>query len=639
MTDAPGGELTLDFDDDFALPEPEGDGGFDSLDFIDLPDSPDEPVRPVFDPWALRPYESRALTPRVCVFDTETDRFGQDVSIAPFTCGFKDMTTGDYTDFWGDDCIDQFFAWFVETYQKAGIQVVVYVHNLGGFDLHFMLQWLDTGTFPVIINGRMSSVRLGGQEWRDSYRIIPIPLGAFEKDTFDYSKNDRDVREKYKDEILLYQRHDCDSLGTLVSEFIIQFGDRPTIGNTAMNYLRSFHGFQRMGLASDNLMRPFFHGGRCQSFKTGVFPGAWKIYDVTSMYPHVMRSFEHPISSQILRGRTINKGTGFIEWYGENRNAIPTRQDDGSLDFTVEKGTFRTSIHEWNKAQELNLIRPHAIIQTYGFTHWSTFGAFIDYFFEARKEAQANGDRLRDIFYKLIMNSAYGKFAQDPRRYESYMITVGAFPDQDDMFKCAGGGCGEGACQRPDAGCNRNGWKPKVINGSTYIWAKPSPNRLNGFFNCATGASITGASRAVLMDGLSKAKNRLYCDTDSIVCEGLSGVDMDGARLGGWKLECEGDLFACAGKKLYALFTRDREAWVKVCAKMKPDDAKKMSIITWQGVTMYCIKKASKGSVLSGQQILDVANGAEILYVSDRPNFNLDGSVEYVKRVIKRTGK
>lgn len=619
MADKSGQGLSLDFDDEFSDFQAPQEDGFDfENDFLPVLERPQKK----YDPYELTPFLKRLFGRRIGVFDCETDEFGSGFAIAPFTCGYYDTLTGDYTDFWGPDCIDQFFAWFKKTYTDAGIEVVTYCHNLGGFDLFFMLEFLDSGTYPTIINGRVSSARLGGQEWRDSYRIIPIPLSVYKKDDFDYKKMNRAVREKHREEILIYQRHDCINLAELVTEFVEEFGDRPTIGNTAISYLRSFHGFERMKRGADNIVRPFFHGGRCQSFKIGVSRGRFKVFDVTSMYPFVMKEFLHPVSAEPLRGRLISDKTAFVEWVGANDNAVPVRKDDGSLDFTQTNGKFLTSIHEFHAAEKLGLIRPRAIIQTIGFRTWAKFDRFINHFFEARQIAQAARDKLRDIFYKLIMNSAYGKFAQDPTKYEQFNITVGAFPPAEEL--------------RSET--NPNGWKLKTQNGDTMIWSKPSPNRFNGYYNVATGASITGASRAVLLDGLSKSKKRLYCDTDSVICDDMSGVNFNGAELGGWKLEAEGEVFACAGKKLYALFTSDKSVWVKTVEKMSEEQTAQFDTISLDGTIYYCIKKACKGSVLSGSQIYRVAMGEEIRYKSDRPNFNLDGSVDYIERNIKRTG-
>lgn len=553
----------------------------------------------------LRPYQKRETQKRICVFDSETDPFFGKRVPEPFTCGFTDGET--YVDFWGDDCIEQFVE-YLRT-ERAGEKLVIFCHNFGGFDYRFLAKYVDEGTYPMVIGGRVSSVYIAGHEFRDSYRIIPVALKVYQKDDFDYSKMEREVREQHKDEILLYQRHDCEYLRELVVGFFDYFGDRPTIGNTAMNYLQNFHGFERLRAGQDAKLRPYFYGGRCQAFMTGVYHGAWKVYDVNSMYPSVMRDFSHPVSSAQMLGRSVQRKTAFITWEGENMGAMPVRGQVGELSFTERRGRFLSTIHEFEAAQDIGAIRVHRIVQTIGFETWTRFDAFIDHFYNQRLEAKANGDKMGDLFYKLIMNSAYGKFAQDPSNYENYRVSVNdnGIPEEADLY---------------DAETNANGWRPRYTNNGLIYWAKPANTRHTGFFNVGVGASITGAARSVLLRAIDRAKRAAYCDTDSLICEALD-VEQDDKKLGAWKLEAEGDLFACAGKKLYALFTKA--------------EIPNAETVTYQGVKYYCVKKASKGAVLTAAQILKVAQGEVVRYASDRPNFKLDGTVEFIERDIRRT--
>lgn len=569
------------------------------------------------DPFAPRPYVNKSTAKELAVFDCETDPFKEGRTVLePFTCGFFEVETGDYWDFWGLDCIDQFFAWLA-TREK---RYIIFVHNLGGFDYHFCRDYQEPATSPSIINGRIASCFLQGQEFRDSFRLFPMALSAHNKDVFDYDLMERDVREANKDAILLYQRHDCEYLGELVREFFILFGDRPTIGNTAMNYLQNFHGFERLREGADTKLRPYFYGGRCQAFETGVLvpnPGErFHIYDVNSMYPHVMRQFQHPVSSSQIVGRMVGKLTAFVDWEGFNSGAVATRSDDGSLDFTVRRGRFLSTIHEWNAGLETGAIIPHRIRMTIGFSRWTKFDTFIDHFFALRLEAKANGDKLRDTFYKLIMNSAYGKFAQDPRKYENYTLSIGerGIPDAADFQSAE----------------NPRGYQPRFNLNDMVIWAKPSNSRYTGFFNVGVGASITGAARSELLRGIAKAKRPIYCDTDSIVCERFSG-DVDPSRLGAWDMEAKGDLFACGGKKLYALFSLDQK-------DAKPDARGVYEKIVYQGRHYWLVKKAHKGAILTGAEVLAVASGDVVRFKSSRPNFKLDGTVEFIERDIRKTG-
>lgn len=562
---------------------------------------------------ATREYVRKITSKRICVFDSETDPFKECRIPKPFTCGFYDTVSGDYHDFWGDNCIQQFFDFLDEEYTTKGIKCLIYCHNFGGFDCHFMLDHLEPGTRPAIINGRISSCYMEGQEFRDSYRIIPAALREYQKDDFDYEKLEADVREKYRTDILHYQRNDCLYLADLVVEFHNIFGDRPTIGNTSINYLQHFHSFERLKPGQDEALRPFFFGGRNQCFESGVIDGPFKVYDVRSMYPSVMRNVQHPVSNAPVIGRLMSPITAFVIWEGVNRGAVPMRKDDGSLDFTAERGRFYSTRHEMEAGLESGTIIIHRIIKTIGFHEWSDFGAFIDYCYEERQKAKAEGDKLRVLFWKLVMNSAYGKFAQDPRKYETFNFSLGekGIPG-DDLYSDE----------------NNNGFRPRFTLGDLIIWAKPSRNRFNGFFNVATGASITGAARSQLLRGLSRATRPVYCDTDSIICASLGegpGVKLDHGtgELGTWALETEGDVFACAGKKLYALFSYTEKPGAEC--------------VTWQGRKMWCVKKASKGAILNASDILAVAQGERVRFKSDRPNFKLDGTVEFIEREISCT--
>ena len=203
-------------------------------------------------------------------------------------------------------------------------------------------------------------------------------------------------------------------------------------------------------------------------------------------------------------------------------------------------------------------------------------------------EAQDVGDEIRKLFYKLVMNSAYGKFAQSSENYCEYRLT-------DATENLIG-----------------LGWEPLTLHGSLgdrkgswIIWSKPSLDET--MYNVATGCSITGAVRATLMHAIHVSKRPIYCDTDSLICESLP-VET-GKALGQWKLEAECATIALAGKKLYALFDGD-------------------------GVV---VKQANKGVKISAADIVRVCEGAEVECIRDAPSFKLDGSHRFIDRVVRMT--
>ena len=150
---------------------------------------PDAKRNPIFDNLTLEiepvPYEPKETTGRICTFDTETDPFAPGRDVKPFTCGFYYTDTQEYVDFWGDDCIEQFICWLIDTHPNPG-ELQVFVHNGGNFDFYFLLDYFDKGHKPFIINGRIVRAEICGQEFRDSYSMIPVALGEYDKDAIDY---------------------------------------------------------------------------------------------------------------------------------------------------------------------------------------------------------------------------------------------------------------------------------------------------------------------------------------------------------------------------------------------------------------------------------------------------------------------
>lgn len=533
----------------------------------------------------------------IAVVDTETDPFEHGLIVKPFCLGFD---TGErYVEFWGDDCVAQFFA-YLATLTAEGCEFVIYAHNGGKFDFYFFLDYLDADQAPLIMGGRLVKVNFQGQEFRDSFAIIPQSLASYQKDEIDYANFTRDKREKHKAQILHYMRKDCQYTRELIVGFHAMFGDKLTIASASLPMLNSFTGFERMksdGL--DDRFRRYYYGGRNQCFETGYLKpkhgDSFFVYDRNSMYPAVMRDDLHPVSNRPMLQTEIDENTDFACIEAVNHGALPMRDEKGGLDFTVKRGTFYATIHEIRAGIETGTLEIIRVKHAWAFDRKATFGEFVNQFYNLRLEAKAAGDKVRDILYKFCLNSGYGKFALNPRKFKQWALTVGEIPEP----QCD--------AENPD------GWSLHSQSGDLFIWSRPSPRR-NGFYNVATAASITGAARANLLRNLALSKRPIYCDTDSIICEGFKG-ELNETELGGWKLEAIGDRAAIAGKKLYTIFNR--------IELEETGDA---------------IKQASKGVRLKPREIVAVCNGQEITYQNPVPTFKLDGSAEFVTRRINKTG-
>lgn len=543
------------------------------------------------------PYKMKPTKKTIAVVDCETDPFAPGFLVKPFAVGFD---TGDrYVDFWGDDCVKEFFD-YLATLTAEGQEFIIYAHNGGKFDFFFFLDYLDKDQAPLIMGGRLVKIMFAGQEFRDSFAIIPQALASYKKDDIDYDKFTRANRVNHRSEILRYLKSDCAYTRELIVGFHEMFGDKLTIASASLPTLNSYTGFEKIsGDGFDERFRRYYFGGRNQCFETGIllpkYGEHFFVYDRNSMYPAVMRDCLHPVSNRPELQTRIDKDTDFACIEAENNGALPMRAEDGGLDFTVRKGKFYATIHEINAGLETGTLKINRVLHAWKFDIKATFEEFVSQFYNLRLDAKSKGDKVRDILYKFCLNSGYGKFALNPRKFKQWAMTIGEVPE-------------------PQATAdNPNGWSLHSQTGDLFIWSRPNP-RKGGFYNVATAASITGAARANLLRNIALAKRPVYCDTDSIICEGFAG-DLNETELGGWKLEAIGDRIAIGGKKLYTIYNK-RE-------------------LAERG---EAIKKASKGVRLTPQEIIAVCDGKEIIYQNPVPHFNLDGSADFIERRIRATG-
>jgi DNA polymerase elongation subunit (family B) len=512
----------------------------------------------------------------ILTMDIETDPFQFKKRIAPFCIGLYDGK--DFASVWSERCVDKMMKHVMKLDPS-----IIYMHNGGKFDIFMgLIPYLEGDA--IIIDGRIVKGMLGRHELRDSYSILPMALKQYKKDDIDITKLNAECRELHRAEILSYLRGDCVYLHELVSAFFDEFGDYLTIGSAAMAQLRKFHPFEKTKRYFDEKFRSqFFFGGRVQCFQSGIIEQDFKIYDVNSMYPFVMQGFQHPTGSTYELDREVTKNSAFIVADGtpNDNGSFPLRTRNG-IQFPRSYGTYAFTIHEWEAALETKSFRPHRVLKTYNFKKWICFDEFVSHFFAGKQKAKRDGDKIHEIFYKFVLNSAYGKFAQNPDNFSDFAITHW--------------------CSMPAP------WiEYKIYNEGEYVISKKTIQR-HSYYNVSIGASITGAARSVLMRALSKSEGLVYCDTDSVIARSISDVPFHDSELGAWKLEGQGNRIAMAGKKLYACFDGEK-----------------------------CIKKAHKGSSLTPAEIFRVAQDESIIYRKEAPTFKLDGRVTWIERKIKKT--
>jgi DNA polymerase type B, organellar and viral len=551
--------------------------------------------------------QKRKIKRIVAVADFETDPFRYGRIPKPFAAGLMyvdpERPIGNvYQLFWGADCVNAFLM----ALSRIGTPLTIYMHNGGKFDFHFFLKYLEN---PIkIIHGRIVKARIGIHEFRDSWAIIPMPLAGYAKTKIDYSKMEAENRETHKSEISAYLFDDCRYLYDLVSAFNDRFGPKLTIASTAQKELQKFHPQYNQKRPHDELFRPYYFGGRVECFESGILPGNWRVYDVNSMYPFVMRECLHPLGSGYISPavKRLDKNGWFKDFpgrmyfarvRGRNTGALPSRVEDsnGGLSFTEPHGVFHTTSHELRLALSLGLFEVEEIEEAFIPRNTQSFAEFVDTFVAEKIVAKETKDKIAETFAKLILNSAYGRFGINPYDFFDYHIQI----------------VGDA---RPLDTDDKADWEPYEKNNEFTLWRRrvndpaDTDSAITGFEDVAIAASITSAARAVLMLAIVQAKRPIYCDTDSLICEQIRNVEISESALGAWKLEAKGNRAAIAGKKLYALFDGDTE-----------------------------VKSASKGVKLTGAEIVRVAQGETIDWKNDAPNFSLLGGVRFVHRRAKST--
>lgn len=239
---------------------------------------------------------------QIWAVDCETDPFEVGLIVEPFIWGIYHgyNKTPYYKEFTGTGenfvCTPNDIENIVDFLSQQN--VIVYAHNGGKFDWHFLSEFFEPTDDLLIINGRLSKFIIGKCEFRDSYDIIPRPLSAYKKEEFNYKLMRKLVRHKYMDEIRRYLFLDCEYLWEMVSLFERDYGRNITQASAAMKFWRSglrkvngdkiLNSVPRSKASFYDKFRPFYYGGRTQCFVGGDHKVKALSVDINSAYPFAM---------------------------------------------------------------------------------------------------------------------------------------------------------------------------------------------------------------------------------------------------------------------------------------------------------------------------------------------------------------
>lgn len=544
---------------------------------------------------------------KIAACDAETDPFLAGRVPMPFIWGFYDGR--DFLEF-------NTTKEFVEFIREK--RLIIYAHNGGKFDFMYLIPFLGE-TKAQIINGRIVSIMIGKAELRDSFAAVPQALGTIQKKEIQFWKLEKNVRAQHMTEIREYLFFDCKYLYDLMDAYRKRAGSQKTIAGNALAYAKKIgcdpgktnHRF-------DVNFRPYYFGGRTECFQPGTHKDI-TVLDIHSAYPYAM-TMDHATGNQtdFTNCSTIDHLTreeiqrAFITLECSAKGCFPIRAGGANgLSFPTEYHQFRVTGWEYVAAKELGLISDIKIQSVHYSDKKMNFKPYVDDWFQYKADHSAtdeNGNKLHPIEYtigKIMMNSLYGKFAQNPARYNDYRVVAAGskicydiMPGEDDI--CVN--CGE---KDTNHGWNWAGEFDHIeihSRESLWKWKHQYGVEWQGkqiYKNVATGASVTGFCRAYLLRAIHAVglHNVIYVDTDSLIVK--SGTDLSGLpiseALGDWGIEEAGaPVGHFAGKKLYGIQRK----------KGKP-------------------KLASKGARLTFQDMEKLVKGEAIQWENSAPSFSL----------------
>jgi hypothetical protein len=516
--------------------------------------------------------------------DAETDPFRKGRVPKPFIWGV--YTGAEYYEFTETEKLVQFLE---------DKHVIVYAHNGGKFDWHFLTDYIPDFSPLTVIAGRLAKFSIGECEFRDSYNIIPAPLSAYKKDEISYDifeESERNKPENWK-AITEYLKSDCIYLHEMIETFIDEYGLNLTQASAAMKVWSKMSGIkkpQSSDLYYSNISQ-YYYGGRVECFQTGIIEKAFSVVDINSAYPYAM-TFEHPWGLIYSTHDCMpdlpddELGRCFITLDAASMGAFPMRGKNGlSFPNDGEIREFHITGWEYLAARDTNCLCNENVKVVREYFETVNFREYVERFFDMKDKAKSAGDAARYLFAKLFLNSLYGKFASNPENYQEFMTIPASMID----------------------GAQEDGWNYcKLLCEETAVVNKQLEEEKRRYYDVAVSASITGFVRAYLWRNIDRTNNTiLYCDTDSIAAMDVSGIILSDL-LGDWDLEAQCDYAAIAGKKLYAFRKLDGS-----------------------------FKTASKGVRLDPKDIIDIAKGEEITYVPEAPTFSIKRSTVFTPRKIK----
>ena len=479
----------------------------------------------------------KSKTGKFAVFDIETYKW-----VNPYAVGFYDGE--DYFEFLGKDCIRDFLN-HVLTKKYRGM--TIYAHNGGRFDFNFLMEILKDNEYKVDMifqgarclllkvylniytNEKGKITHSNVLKFADSVSLLRFKLDDLTKN-FDVEHKKLNFMDKKSDErdyeylyrlfkendkrFHDYLKNDVYGLHEVLLKFneLIQQNNGKlglTIASTSLNTFKKGYLSREIKMTdreTNDEMKKAYFGGRTEIFRMFLPEKKYRCYDVNSLYPYVMFNHRFPVGKpkniKNPKVKDIKENMGITKCKVTAPDdlylpVLPYKLDLGShhkLVFPLGRFSGYWDNAQLTKALELGYrIEPEKMMV---FTNDFLFKDYVHNFYELKKASKSGTPSY--ILAKLMLNSLYGKFAQNQ---DSEMMIKVKNPKDLDEYEVT-----------------------DVVDADRGMFKVKTESQGN-FFIPQISIHVTALAQLRLYkfmeELINKGKWIAYCDTDSLFTDGF----------------------------------------------------------------------------------------------------------------------
>lgn len=346
-----------------------------------------------------------------------------------------------------------------------------------------------------------------------------------------------DVYNKFHEQ---FPHHSITSAGTAMKDFKLKYGEK--------RWLKDFGGWDRRNRVWKNVLtqemwdefKKGYHGGWTfinKMFGSEVIQCNGYSYDVNSEYPAVMRlllPYGKPLSYQPLGNSMCIYKIHIYHTRMKQKDMIPHLHIPSAFKCATEKYYeeckdttviyTETELNELKKTYHLVEGRNYDVLDKWYFKTKYIFREWVDDMYKQRKDAKISGDKIAELYIKLILNALYGKTGQNYKRENTIFVK------------------------------DETNTKPGTRYGKQDEWVEDKEVEISeGLSYIPLALTIASYARCIMIRGVrANRKHIIYGDTDSMyLTKEAVGIPISFTELGSWKPELRFNKFRTLKTKNY----------------------------------------------------------------------------------------